>query len=173
MFEQEQNLETIINYILETYHEPLKENLPILEELIAKIIQVHWEQHKEFYEIQKVFIQFKNEMLEHLKKEENILFPMIIEIENAHKENKKIWNFHCGSVSNPISRMEFEHGNFENYLSKIRELTSNYNLPIWACKTYTKVFEMLQILEKETLEHANLENEILHKLAIKKELEIC
>jgi regulator of cell morphogenesis and NO signaling len=69
--------------------------------------------------------------------------------------------------------MELEHSNFEEYLLKIRNLTNNYFIDSDACKTYRKVFEMLQELEKETIEHAGLENNILHKLAMKKELELC
>ena len=47
------------------------------------------------------------ELVGHLLKEEQILFPMIRQLESA----TGVPVFHCGSVANPIRQMEWEHDN--------------------------------------------------------------
>lgn len=80
-------------------------------------------------------------------------------------------SFHCGSVTNPVRKMEEEHASFEEMLSKLRSLTDQYTLPEGSCRTYASFYEKLRWLESDTLEHATLENTELHPLARKRELQ--
>lgn len=162
----ETNLVILTQYIIEKYHNPLKQDLPKIHLLLDKIVQVHGVKHPEFAEIRNVFIKFKEEMLQHLNKEEKILFPMMLQLQKTLDENKKLWSFHCGSIKNPITQMEHEHGNFERYLEEIKNLSSNFLIPNDACNTYKLTYNLLKSLYEETLEHANLENTALHKIAI-------
>lgn len=168
----ENNLCNIIDFILEKYHNPLRINLEKISFLLNKIVDVHSEHHPEFIEIRSVFNNFKKDILEHIDKEEKILFPIMREIEKSYTENRIIWKFHCWNVINPIKQMEIEHDKFDKYLTDIRILSSNYFIPDDACQAFSTTYKMLELLDKETLEHASLENNILHKLAIEKE-NIC
>lgn len=62
--------------------------------------------------------------------------------------------------------MEFEHGNFDEYLTKIKELSNHFTLPKDACNAVTTTYTLLQELYNETLEHAHFENTTLHTIAI-------
>lgn len=152
--------------IIEKYHNPLREKLPKLQLLLDKIVHVHGDIHPEFALIAKEFWDFKEEMLKHLYKEEKILFPMMKTLQKAFDEGKNTWPFHCGSIQNPIAQMEYEHDNFEEYLTKIKQLSNNFILPDDACNAVTMTYTMLKNLYEETWEHAALENDILHRDAI-------
>lgn len=167
--QNEKNLKVLINYILEKYHTPLKEDLPKIQLLLNKIVEVHGDHHPEFEQIKNVFLKFKNDMLNHLHKEENILFPMMIEIQECIDNNVKLWGLHCWSIQNPIYQMEHEHDIFDEYFKEMSILSNNYSIPSDACNTYTTTYKMLKNLEKETIEHATFENDVLFKLAISKE----
>lgn len=167
--QNEKDLEKIIDYILEKYHNPLKINIPQIKLLLDKIVEVHWNIHPEFAKIRIVFNLFASEITSHIDKEEKILFPMMKEIELAFKNKNPLGWFHCWSVWNPIRQMELEHSNFDKYLKEIRILSSNYFIPSDACKTFTRTYEMLKELDNETVNHARLENDTLHKTALEKE----
>ncbi len=165
----EKDLSKIIDFILEKYHNPLRENLTKISILLDKIVEVHWTQHPEFAKIRAIFSNFKLDILSHIDKEEKILFPIMKEIEESFKNRKKLWCFHCASVGNPIRQMELEHSNFENYLNDMRTLSNNYLIPSDACNAVTNTYNMLKELDSETTDHAALENNTLHKLRIQKE----
>lgn len=166
---QIENLKEWIHYILETYHNPLREDLVKIQLLLNKIVSVHGEHHPEFAQINTVFWKFKNDMIKHLHKEENVLFPMLQEIQNCIDNNKKLWWFHCGSIQNPISQMEHEHDIFDTYFEEMSLLSNKYEIPSDACNAYTTTYKMLEKLEKDTREHATFENDVLFKVALEKE----
>lgn len=167
--ENEKDLKKIINYILDKYHNPLKINIPKIKFLLDKIVEVHWNIHPEFAEIRIVFELFASEIISHIDKEEKILFPMMEKIEEVFKNKNTLEWFHCWSIWNPIKQMELEHSNFDKYLKEIRILSSNYFIPSDACKAFTTTYEMLKELDNETVNHAKLENNTLHKKALEKE----
>lgn len=166
----ESSLSSLIDYILVQFHEPLKTELPPMMEMSEKLTRVHGANHPELREIEETLRSFSVQMMEHLRKEENILFPMMRAVEKAFKEKQPLGAFHCGSIGNPIRQMEVEHGDFENNLKKLRSLTNEFVLPNDACRTYTSFYERLRWLESDTLEHATLENTQLHTLAKRMEL---
>jgi iron-sulfur cluster repair di-iron protein len=165
----ESSLTVIIDHILTRYHEPLKSELPIMIEKIEKLVRVHGANHPELQDIELILKEFSTHMMEHLRKEETILFPMMRTVQKTFDDAGTLGAFHCWSIGNPIRQMEVEHGGFEQNLQKLRLLTHEYILPTDACKTYTSFYEQLLWLESDTLEHASLENTILHRLAKERE----
>jgi regulator of cell morphogenesis and NO signaling len=162
----------LTNYIIEKYHNPLREDLDKLSPLLDKIVEVHGTSHSEFENIRNIFLKFKEEMIKHLFKEENVLFPSMKEIQNSFNESKKLPVFHFGTIKNPINKMEFEHTNFDNYLSQIKVLSNDFFILEDACNTYATSYKLLKKIYNDTIEHATFENDVLHKLAIETENKI-
>lgn len=163
------NLIELSHFIITKYHNPLRENLPKINLLLRKIVEVHGEIHPEFAKIRDIFILFQTKMIEHLNKEEKMLFPMMQSIQKAITEKKNIETFHCGSIQNPIAQMEKEHKIFDAYLEQIKELSNNFFIPEDACKTYKTTYTLLKNIYDETLEHAHFEDTQLHPLALEYE----
>ncbi len=95
----------------------------------------------------------KTELLEHMIKEEQILFPMIAKGQFV-------------SAVGPISVMEAEHDSAGESLKKLRELTNDFTPPEGACNTWLALWHGLSVLEKDMHQHIHLENNILFTRAL-------
>jgi regulator of cell morphogenesis and NO signaling len=77
-------LTALIDYILKTHHEYLYAEFPRLGAMLAKVIHVHGDKHPEsLYPLGKVYDGLRRELEEHMSKEENVLFPLIKQMEQA------------------------------------------------------------------------------------------
>jgi len=101
-----------------------------------------------------------------MMKEEQILFPMIRQLDAAAGERP---SFHCGSVTNPIGQMEQEHEQAGDALAIMRRATDDYQPPDWACNTYRAMLDSLGRLERDMHQHVHKENNILFPKAIERE----
>jgi regulator of cell morphogenesis and NO signaling len=147
-------LEALIEHILDTYHAPLREELPRLEAMAEKVLKVHGDKDPEMFSgLVRVFAGLKNELDQHMAKEEQILFPMILSGQGA-------------SASGPVSVMEQEHDSAGEALRRIRELTHDYQVPDEACTTWRALWHGLAELEAAMHRHIHLENNILFPRAL-------
>lgn len=141
--------EELIEHILVAYHNPLKEELPRLEKLMTKVVKAHIDKAPNMLpKLQAVFSAAKEEIDEHLLKEENILFPMILAKNTV-------------MLSAPIAKMKDEHEGLGEALKRMRELTNNYEINPDACNTWRALWHGLENFEKEMHQHIHLENNIL------------
>ncbi len=147
-------LPDLIHHILVTYHASLREELPRLREMAAKVVRVHGDKDPErFRELLAVYEGLKAELDDHMMKEEMILFPMIREGNGA-------------MAFGPVSVMEMEHASAATALRRLRELTRGYEVPAEACNTWRALWHGLAALETDLHRHIHLENNILFPRAL-------
>ncbi len=150
-------LSDLIDHILITYHRPLDEELPRLEQMVCKVYDVHGDKDPEmFAELKNVYLGLKAELDGHMMKEEQILFPMIKRGEGSLADG-------------PVRVMMMEHDNAGNALRRFRELTKDYNVPEEACNTWRALWHGLEALEESLHQHIHLENNSLFPRALKGE----
>ena len=159
----------LINYIINVHHKYVNENLPLISEFTNKIAQVHGERHPELLQIAILFQDVSSELQQHMMKEEQLLFPYIITLNDAFKNKSQLSPSPFGTVRNPIRMMEMEHENAGLLLKQIRELSKNYKLPEDACETYSVTYKKLDEFENDLHQHIHLENNILFPRAIELE----
>lgn len=140
-----------------THHEYLKRELPRLTQLIEKVVSVHGEQHSWLRTLARLFRRLCGELIPHMFKEEQILFPAIRMIE----ESGAIPPFPFGSVDNPIRMMENEHDHAGQALEEIRAVSSDFTLPPDGCHTFQALLEGLRELETDLHRHIHKENNVL------------
>lgn len=142
-------LHDLVTHILAAYHRPLDEELPRLEAMARKVLEVHRDKEPErLPELVRTFVALKTEIEQHMAKEEQILFPMIDRGMGAMADG-------------PISVMEAEHEDVGEALRRLRELTKDYEVPPDACNTWRALWHGLAALETSLHEHIHLENNIL------------
>jgi regulator of cell morphogenesis and NO signaling len=152
-------LAEIVDHILERYHTPLKEELPRLAEMAAKVKNAHGERFPEMVPpLAARLAELKAELELHMMKEERMLFPYVVSLE---KSGGKIQPPPFGSVAAPIAVMEAEHEDAGRLLAEMRALTGGYQLPEGACNTFRALFHGLEELEREMHLHVALENHVL------------
>ena len=159
------SLTELTTHIVATHHAFMKSELPRITELLAKVRNAHEEQHPELADLAQVFGTLRAEIEGHLRKEEQVLFPLIQEME----AKREAGSAHCGSVNNPIRVMEHEHDNAGAALEKMRELTLGFRVPADACNTYAALLDGLAAMERDLHEHIHKENNILHPRAARLE----
>jgi regulator of cell morphogenesis and NO signaling len=152
---------TLVAYIVDNHHRFVRESLPPLLEHTAKVADVHGDSHPELVHIAHLFVRVANEMTEHMAKEEQVLFPFVVALEEAVRTGAPAPATPFGTVANPIRMMEAEHRFVGDAMAEIRHVTGNFTPPANACATYRVSFEELEAFERDLHDHVHLENNVL------------
>ena len=160
------NLVSVIDYIINTHHRYAKENAVIIYDLAQKVASHHGANHPELIKLATAIFLFLHDLLNHMKKEEEILFPAIKQLirENQYLEKSRYTT--SGLIKGLIRLMREEHHATSKYLKLFHELTNDYMLPEDACSSYRNLFEKLKEFEDDLLLHVHLENNILFPKAL-------
>lgn len=165
-------LDFLVDFIINTHHKYVSSAIPMLNELSAKVAEVHGDHHVEVVEIAECYNAVAEELKMHMHKEENILFPYIKELVLAKKNGNTVNPSSFGSIENPIREMELEHVSAGANFDKIHELSNSFSLPKDACASYQVLYAKLDGFEKDLHQHIHLENNILFPKAIALEKEL-
>ncbi len=156
----------LTDYIVKTHHRYVSEKAPVIFQYLNKLCKVHGERHPELFEIQQLFAACAEALLEHMHKEEHVLFPYIQKMVTARLSGTVPEVPHFGTVNNPIEMMLHEHETEGIRLRQIAALSNNYTAPADGCSTYRVAFAMLQEFEQDLHKHIHLENNILFPKAV-------
>lgn len=140
-------LDEVITHIMNTYHKPLYEELERLEQMALRVLHVHG--HKDFERLSKLAQTVQGlhaELVQHMHKEEKILFPMILAGQD---------------ISGPLNVMHREHEDAGSDLELLHGLTDGYQAPRGACATWRALWSGLEQLERDLHAHIHLEENIL------------
>lgn len=158
----QESMTSLVDHIITTHHNYLREEFPRLTKMTERVAQVHGERHTELPKVRDAFAALRDELDQHMQKEEMILFPMIKQLDTGEASAAS----HCGSIENPIRMMEHEHDNAGDGLETLRELTDGFAIPDDACNTYRVMLNSLATLEADLHQHIHKENNILFPRAI-------
>jgi len=150
----------LADYIVNTHHKFVLKNLSELVFYTQKIANVHGEHHPELIEVASLFEKINEELLQHLKNEEEVLFPAIKEVINTNSETAK------KTIISEIARMEGEHEFAGGAMDEINKITKGYLVPADGCSTYRVAFKLLEQFEDDLHTHVHLENNILYPKAL-------
>ncbi|SKB29876.1 iron-sulfur cluster repair di-iron protein [Daejeonella lutea] len=164
-------LDFLADYIINTHHDYVKNNVPFITELANKVAKVHRQGHPETIEIANIFNEVGKDLSLHLMKEENIVFPYVKALVQNTKTGEASPIAAFDSIETPTQMMEMEHEQAGEAMAAIRELTADYTLPEGACTSYTLLYKKLQEFENDLFNHVHLENNILFPKAIALEKE--
>ncbi len=163
------SLASLITHIKDRHHHFTREELDGIEPLLAKVCSVYSERRPELLQIQALFGELKLDLLLHMKKEENILFPYITEIEHGKNGGEAVPAPMFGTVRNPVQVMMAEHDTAGDILRNIRQLSNDFAAPSEACISYRTLYSRLEELEQDLHQHIHLENNVLFPRAIEVE----
>ncbi|NSL50660.1 iron-sulfur cluster repair di-iron protein [Calidifontibacillus erzurumensis] len=145
----------LIDHIVQTHHAYLNEELPQLGQLVTKVYRVHGPNHPHLAKVYNYYHDLSKELVEHLIKEEEAIFPLVKEYE-AEPSTEKL-----EKIKSAINELEAEHDKAGDLLKLIREVTNDFTLPPDACMTYTLTYQRLENLESDMFNHVHKENNIL------------
>jgi regulator of cell morphogenesis and NO signaling len=157
----------LVDHLEQTHHRYLWSELSRITALVDKIVSVHGGRHPELTDVATCYESVRADLEPHLIKEEQVLFPMVRQLEAS----TGALSFHCGALRNPISVMLAEHDAVGDLLARLRQLTSDYAPPADGCATYAMCFAAMAELEADTHLHIHKENNVLFPLVVRMEAE--
>lgn len=160
------SLTRLIQHIVRTHHQTVRQELPRFVELSQRIAAKHGGKAPYFREIAELTEQLGHEMFAHLAKEEQMLFPYIVRLEEAAQGPSGVPTACFPTVAQPISVMLREHDSAEGIMAQIRELTNGFEPPNWACPRNIAFHASLAAFEKDLRQHVHVENDLLFPQAI-------
>lgn len=153
---REKSSEELINHIVETHHGETFRLLREIDSLMVKVFKVHFSHGPELLmKVHSLFGKLKCELEEHLLKEENILFPLMIKHDKAEDEKEK------KEIEEDIRIIVNEHEAAGDILKELAEVTEDYKVPEWGCISFKLLYDYLHHLEKDLFIHIHKENNIL------------
>jgi regulator of cell morphogenesis and NO signaling len=165
-------LNELCDYILETHHTYVRENLPLVADYLARIVMAHGDRHPELEKVQRAFQESAIALTQHMQKEEIMLFPYISSLVKAYHKGAVPPVPTFVSAKAPVEVMMAEHSAEGDRFEEISRLTNQYALPEDACNTYKVALEKLKAFESDLHRHIHLENNILFPKALQLEAEI-
>lgn len=152
-------LHELIAHVQKRYHAHLREELPRLSEMLAKVVSRHGDHLPEtLLPLRDTFEPLRDELLSHMMKEDRVLFPAIVSLERGEA---RITGDAATWLATPIAIMEAEHAEAGAALAAMRAQTNGYAPPDWACPTFRGLYFGLAQLETDMHMHVHLENHIL------------
>jgi regulator of cell morphogenesis and NO signaling len=159
-------LADVITHIVKNHHAYVQAEIPRLSHLANKVSSKHGPAHPETVKVNELFEALANELTMHLMKEEQILFPYVIRMEESKLESAPVIPSCFGTVQNPIQMMVMEHDSAGDVLRELRAATADYKLPEDACTSYRTLYTGLLEFEADLHQHIHLENNILFPRAL-------
>ncbi|MCE1198958.1 MAG: iron-sulfur cluster repair di-iron protein [Marinilabiliales bacterium] len=150
----------LADYIVNTHHTYVKKTMPELVAYTEKIARVHGDNHPELREVATLFAAVSKELDQHLRNEEEVLFPAIHALLKGKNDEA------AALVRSEIDRMNGEHEFAGGALDQIAVITKGYQVPEDGCTTYRVTMKLLEQFEEDIHVHVHLENNILFPKAL-------
>ena len=138
----------LIDYILRRFHEQHRQDVPELIRLARRVEQVHADRSDCPAGLADHLEIMFQELLSHMMKEEQVLFPMLLAGSN-------------GEAQSPISLMRLEHDQHGDALARLESLTNDITAPVDGCNTWSALYAGLARLREDLMQHIHLENNVL------------
>ncbi|QYK01149.1 iron-sulfur cluster repair di-iron protein [Shewanella sp. FJAT-53749] len=154
-------LSELLDYIEATHHSFVREKAPLLIEYSQKMVRAHGEHYDEIKPFAGWIRALIEDLMPHLMKEEQILFPAIRAMANGEQVNGCF-----GHIGNPINAMEHEHDQASEIIERLRTLTNDFTPPAHACTTWRICYATLEEFATDLQQHIHVENNILFPKAL-------
>ncbi|WP_416437683.1 iron-sulfur cluster repair di-iron protein [Phnomibacter sp. MR] len=159
------NVEELISLIVRKHHLYVLQQGASIQHHLHKVASKHGEKYPYMIKVWEVFMPALAHLHDHMKKEEQVLFPRMREVHAASKQ-RQANIFSVAYLQAPIAAMEAEHDDAGDAFSLIRELTNDYTIPEGACNTFSLLMMELQDFEADLHRHVHLENHVLFPAAL-------
>lgn len=166
---QAMTLAEVIRHILGTHHAYARREMEHIAPLLERVCAAHGDRHEELGRIRALFTELCADVEPHMTKEERILFPYILALEESAGRKVAPPFAPFGSVENPIRMMLHEHDTAGQILRELRAASNDYFVPEDVCTSYRLLFRALEDFEQDLHRHIHLENNLLFPRAVKLE----
>jgi regulator of cell morphogenesis and NO signaling len=162
----------LIQHIVRVYHQGVRQDLPKLVRLASVLLDEGGEAAPAVETLKTLTEQLHAAMLTHIQKEEQVLFPFIVQMEEHSKIAYPPAHACFRSVSHPVFMLVQEHELANLLVEAIRRSAGEFVLPESASPTHVELFVGLRGFEENFQKHIHLENDVLFPRSIQMEAEL-
>lgn len=142
----------IVEYLRKTHKHYIEYVFPRIENLLEKLIDSGGNQTEDLKIIKTFYIKYKNEWVLHIKEEEDNVFPYLRKMIESSGKIKSEYSMHS---------FEKEHSNVDDKLNDLKNLIIKYIEPSYDDNICNEFLLLLANFEKDSKDHARIEDKIL------------
>jgi len=150
-------MDDLVEHIKAIHHTYVRDEVPRLQHLLAKVLEVHGAEHPELEQVGRLFDQLADALLPHLEREERDVFPFVQAVaagadpDPSQVDVAREW----------IAELRAEHDETAELLGRLRQATGGYRVPSDGCGSYRAAYAGLAELEADVHLHVHKENNVL------------
>ncbi len=158
---QKFSLTVTVDYLLKSHRYYKAEKIPYINHLIEKLIWTKPEHVKNKSLITKFFTQYKNEVETHTKFEEKIIYPYVLEVEQAMLTNSISDEFKHKLSNSPVAKYKGEHEELNAALFDLKNIIIKYLPPADNSEITIRILTEIFRLEEDMKDHTHIEDKVL------------
>jgi regulator of cell morphogenesis and NO signaling len=160
-------LKSLVEHLVRDHRSWRVTEFPLIEYLFDRIEDTHGPTQPACLDsLRWAFYRLRAEMEGHMSREENVLFPAIVDAETHAVTGLPGPRPVFGSMQNPITMLEDDHDHEDRFLAVMRDAANGYQLPEAADENLCTLFGALQALEAAMHAHTRIESSILFARAL-------
>lgn len=151
-------LDVIVDYIRKTHEYYLRRKLLEIEQSIDLLLRSYPEAHPILVVLHDFYASYTQHLTTHIEVEERQLLPYIMHLDKVDAGKA---SFQAYTESYSLSRFLVHHHDTEKELSDVRDAILNYSPPPANQTLYRILLSQLEVLEKDLMVHAFIEEDVL------------
>ncbi|MDN3688720.1 DUF542 domain-containing protein [Cyclobacterium jeungdonense] len=156
----------LASYIERKHHRFIKVQVPLLVRLFNEAMEHPSESAGSLPELREIFWKVAEDLLDHVAREERILFPYLRKMETNDRGEIPFAASHFDTVRESIVTLFREHHKEGACLQDLRSVTNGYKLSIHSSYWERLIYPQLEAFDKDMKTHLHLENNILFPKAL-------
>ncbi|MCD4833139.1 MAG: hemerythrin domain-containing protein [Bacteroidales bacterium] len=155
------SVKLITDYLQKTHDYYHKLKVPEIEHLIEEMVDSCYTQKENIVLLKKFFNDYKQELLNHTRREEEIVFPYTLAIEKAYNSVESDNSVIELMETYSIEIFQNEHDNIEEKLLDLRNIIIKYLPQPKNSRLCNKLLYELFNLEQDINDHSRIEEKVL------------
>lgn len=155
------SVKLITDYLQKTHDYYHKLKVPEIEHLIEEMVDSCYTQKENIVLLKKFFNDYKQELLNHTRREEKIVFPYTLAIEKAYNSEESDNSVIELMETYSIEIFQNEHDNIEEKLLDLRNIIIKYLPQPKNSRLCNKLLYELFNLEQDINDHSRIEEKVL------------
>jgi regulator of cell morphogenesis and NO signaling len=153
------NVLMIVEYLKKTHKYYRETQIPIIEKHLETLLLKSPKKNKSLPLVKKFFLEYKKELLIHLKQEEMMTFPYIEEVYRLYHMSERKSGNSLQKYSMKVYKQE--HNEIDEKLTDLKNILIKYISGDFDQSVCSEIIFELFRLEKDIKDHSRIENNIL------------
>lgn len=154
-------LNCIVDYLKSAHDFYLKFKIPKIERLIDKLVEISEIDKRILLTVKNFFKEYVDQLNAHVKREEDEIYPYILEVEKAYFDKKPDNKFLQKLYEYSISEFEADHEDIESQLYDLKNILIKYIPMPKNNNLCNNILSELFKLEADIRDHSEMEERIM------------